>query len=82
MSKKNKQFNNKKSDASINMALPPPEEWEDPNNPPTGGYLSLNQVSPIAGALAGGITITLLGNRVSARSRRLFRKYARDKHNI
>lgn len=50
-----------------NMALRPPdggggERPIDPPPPPDDPPVSLNQVSPIAGAVAGGISITLTGS--------------------
>lgn len=54
---------------SENLMMRPPDEdpyppYDDPpyDPPPTGSSVSLNQVSPIAGSLAGGISITLTGS--------------------
>lgn len=46
------------------MSLIPPDEGGDPpvDPPPSGEVLSLNQISPIAGAVAGGLSVTLYGS--------------------
>src|SRR5215218_7588548 len=49
----------KQTDNGGELSLIPPGGGDDP---PNEDWVTLDQISPIAGALAGGITITLLGS--------------------
>lgn len=68
MNKKHFKDDNKSQKSSTlteqNMSLRPPDDGGDPpiDPPPGGSSVSLNQVSPLAGAIAGGISITLTGS--------------------